>query len=119
MKPRYITLAGIERPLYFGFNALFRFEKQTGVPFSKVATLFEDITLETLRTMLAIGLEEGARREGVAYDLTLDQLTDALDEFGIAGFDQVLEPLMSFFVPTDEADEGAAVVGEPGEDPAV
>lgn len=111
MKPRHIELLGQERPVYFGFNALHKVEKATGVTFARIAELFEDISVETLVLMLHVALEEGARKEGTTNDLTQEDLYDALDEYGFDRLDEVIESLTSFFVPT--AAEGST--DEPGE----
>jgi len=102
MKPRYIKFAGKKRPVYFGFNALWRIEQQTGIPFSKIQELFENISLDTLVLMLHVSLDEGARKDSEEFDLTKEQVIDALDDYGIERMDEIIEVIVSFLVPIEE-----------------
>jgi hypothetical protein len=112
MKPRYLSLAGQERPLYFGFNALWKVEKATGVPFARIADLFIDLTFETLLIMLEAALQDGARREGLDYTLTREELADALDDYGMDRFDEIITALTSFMIK----DTGEGVQEASGEE---
>jgi len=105
MKPRYIEFAGKKRPVYFGFNALWRIEQQTGIPFSKIQELFENISLDTLVLMLYVSLHEGARKEGKECELTKDQVIDALDDYGIDRMDEIIEVIVSFLIPAEEGEK--------------
>jgi hypothetical protein len=102
MKPRYIQFAGEKRPVYFGFNAIWRIEQETDIPFSKIQDLFQDIKLDTLIMLLHVSLEEGARKEGQKFELTKEQVVDGLDEYGVDRIEEIIDVIMSFLVPTEE-----------------
>lgn len=99
MKPRYIDFAGSNRPVYFGFNALFLLEKEAGI---KLNDAIGDVSFDLAAQMLIIGLKEGARKEKQEFDLSIEEVRDGMDEYGIDRLDEIIEVLMEFFTKGDE-----------------
>jgi len=105
MAPKEITLDGVKYPVYFGYNALLKVERATGIPFARIGELFAEVSLENLALMVRIAIEEGARKaKEPAPELTEETILDALDASGDEGFADMIEALTSFLF----AGEGGA-----------
>jgi hypothetical protein len=80
MDYQIVKIAGKNLPLYFGFNALRKFCRNTGTSLSKLQTLGNDMTLDDALQLIVVGVEEGVRKAGTGEFLTADELGDLLDE---------------------------------------
>ncbi len=80
MDYQIVKIAGKNFPLYFGFNALRKFCRNTGTSLSKLQTLGEDMTLDDALQLIVVGLEEGVRKAGTGEIVTPDEMGDLLDE---------------------------------------
>ena len=72
-----IKFAGKERPVKYGFNALALYSEKEERGLSSIG---EDMTIPEMLSFVEVGLMEGARVAGDKYDLTREQIADALDE---------------------------------------
>ena len=79
MDYQIVKIAGKNLPLYFGFNALRKFCRNTGTSLSKLQTLGNDMTLDDALQLIVVGVEEGVRKAGTGEILTADELGDLLD----------------------------------------
>ena len=80
MNYEIVRIGKYEYPIFFGFNALRKFCKITGVSLSKITQLGDDIGLDDALQLIAVGIEEGNRKSGKSRSLTVDELGDLLDE---------------------------------------
>ena len=75
-----IDFAGKKYPIFFGFNGLRKYCAQTGTSLNKLMTLGQDTTLDQALRLVLVGIEEGCRKSGQEFNLTLDELGDMLDQ---------------------------------------
>lgn len=76
----HIEIAGKSYPIKYGFNALRIFTAQTGISFQEIGNLSEGITLEQAICLMYAGLKDGARVEKAEFTMTIDDISDLLDE---------------------------------------
>jgi hypothetical protein len=96
MLAKHIDFAGSEMPIYFGNKALYLIEKQSGVPFSQIDTLFDNMTLETMCMIIKIALQEGARKEKKPFEMSDDDILDAMDEMSNEQLFDMIRVISSF-----------------------
>lgn len=78
---REITIRGNVCPIHFGLKAINDFAKRTGKDFSTTITTTDAIaTFESLAGITALGLNEGARQQGLKERYTEDDVWDFFDE---------------------------------------
>ena len=75
-----IELANKKYPIFFGFNGLRKYCAKTGTSLNKLMTLGQDMTLDEALQLVLVGIEEGCRKSGQEFKLTIDELGDILDE---------------------------------------
>ncbi len=76
-----LIIDGQAYPIHFGLRALNDFAKKTGADFNTVITTAEAVgTLDALASLTALGLNEGARIEGIDERYTEDEVWDWFDE---------------------------------------
>tara|TARA_R100000655_G_scaffold49314_1_gene86882 strand:+ start:102 stop:518 length:417 start_codon:yes stop_codon:yes gene_type:complete len=80
MKYDIVKIANKDFPLFFGFNGLRKYCAKTGTSLNKLMTLGDNMTLDQALQLVLVGIEEGCRKSGKDFDLTIDQLGDLLDE---------------------------------------
>ena len=71
MNYEIVEIANKKFPIFFGFNGLRKYCGKTGTSLNKLMTLGQDMTL--------VGIEEGCRKSGQEFKLTIDELGDMLD----------------------------------------
>ena len=75
-----IELANKKYPIFFGFNGLRKYCAKTGTSLNKLMSLGQDMTLDEALQLVLVGIEEGCRKSGQEFKLTIDELGDILDE---------------------------------------
>lgn len=76
-----IIIRGKACPIHFGLRAINDFAKRTGKDFSTAITTTDAIaTFESLAAITALGLNEGARQQGLKDRYTEDDIWDFFDE---------------------------------------
>tara|TARA_R100000742_G_C4274582_1_gene94624 strand:+ start:205 stop:558 length:354 start_codon:yes stop_codon:yes gene_type:complete len=85
-----IELGGEKYPLFFGFNGLRKYCALTGTSLNALMNLGQDITLDEALKLVLVGIEEGCRKSGQTFDLTIDELGDTLDQ-DMTGLTRALE----------------------------
>jgi len=75
-----VKIGGEERPLKFGFNTLAEFGRKTGITLSGLQTLGTTLTIADVITLIWCGLKEGARKEGIPFDVDEYTVGERLDE---------------------------------------
>ena len=96
MLAKHIDFAGAEMPIYFGNKALYLIEKQSGVPLSQIDTLFDNMTLETMCMIIKVALQEGARKEKQPFEMSDDDIFDAMDEMSPEQLVDLISVISSF-----------------------
>lgn len=79
MNYEIIEIAGKKFPIFFGFNGLRKYCGMTGTPLQKLMTLGQEMTLDQALKLVLVGIEEGCRKSGQEFKLTIDELGDMLD----------------------------------------
>lgn len=74
-----IELGGKKYPIFFGFNGLRKYCGLTGTSLNKLMSLGQDMTLDEALKLVLVGIEEGCRKSGEEFNLTIDDLGDTLD----------------------------------------
>jgi len=74
-----IKIASKSYPVFFGFNGLRKYCGKTGTSLNKLMNLGQDMTLDQALQLVLIGIEEGCRKSGQEFNLTIDELGDMLD----------------------------------------
>ena len=104
------------RPVRFGYGAIYQFEKKTG---ESVLKLLEDISAGNIRLSAVIdltyaGLLNGAKANGLRPDFTADDVAQWFDDTEPAFIEQLLTHLANSFPQTTNTDAatGGAPVGE-------
>ena len=67
-------------PIRFGMNALRIYCKQTNRSLNDLQKLGQDMSLDDAVQLMFAGLRDGSRVAGKEFTLTIDDLTDILDE---------------------------------------
>ena len=90
MKYELVELGGKNFPIFFGFNGLRKYCGITGTSLNKLMSLGQDMTLAQALTLVLVGIEEGCRKSGQEFTLTIDELGDMLDS-DMSGLTRALE----------------------------
>ena len=90
MNYEIVELGGKNYPIFFGFNGLRKYCGKTGTSLNKLMTLGQDMTLDEALTLVLVGIEEGCRKSGEGFSLTIDELGDMLDS-DMSGLTRALE----------------------------
>jgi hypothetical protein len=82
MKPAtFIRLSdGGELPFSFGMAALSNFLEEEGMTLTDLGALQENLTLARIMRILHHGFRDGHRREGLPYQLKIDDIGDLMDD---------------------------------------
>jgi hypothetical protein len=79
MNYEIVEIANKKFPIFFGFNGLRKYCGKTGTSLNKLMTLGQDMTLDQALQLVLVGIEEGCRKSGQEFNLTIDELGDMLD----------------------------------------
>jgi len=90
MNYEIVEIAGKQYPLFFGFNGLRKYCAKTGTSLNKLMSLGQEMTLDQALTLVLVGIEEGCRKSGQEFNLTIDELSDKLDT-DMTGLTKALE----------------------------
>lgn len=74
-----VNLGGADRPVSFGFAAMIKFGKISGRELKEISEIAE-FDLEEIIQLSWAGLSDGARRKNQAFEHTLEDVCDWLDE---------------------------------------
>ena len=74
-----VKLGKKEFPMYFGFNALRKFCRQTGTTLNELSNFGNAMSLDDIVELIFCGTAEGHRRAGVEFNMTSDDIADLLD----------------------------------------
>lgn len=85
-----VEIANKKFPIFFGFNGLRKYCGKTGTSLNKLMTLGQDMTLDQALQLVLVGIEEGCRKSGQDFNLTIDELGDMLD-IDMEGLSRALE----------------------------
>jgi hypothetical protein len=85
-----VEIADKKFPIFFGFNGLRKYCGKTGTSLNKLMTLGQDMTLDQALQLVLVGIEEGCRKSGQEFNLTIDELGDMLD-IDMDGLSRALE----------------------------
>ena len=75
-----IKIADKTFSIKFGMNALRIFCKRTGKNLNDLQTLGQGMSLDEACHLILSGIEDGSRKAGQDFELTVDELSDLLDE---------------------------------------
>jgi len=79
----YVKLGGEEYPVKFGFNAVRLYCDDTGIKLGAITDVFgPDGTLTNLIKLAWYGLRDGSRSGKKPFELTIDDVSDLMDEQG-------------------------------------
>ena len=67
-------------PIRYGMNSLRIFCNRTGMKLNDLQSLGSNISLEDACQLILAGVEDGSRKAGKDFTLTIDQLSDLLDD---------------------------------------
>ena len=90
MNYEIVKFAGKNYPIFFGFNGLRKYCGMTGTSLNKLMSLGQDMTLDEALKLVLVGIEEGCRKSGEDFELTIDELGDMLDS-DMGGLTRALE----------------------------
>ncbi len=78
----YIQFGENQYPVSFGYGALMAYEKATGSPVSTLFAAFSkgESSITDIATLIACGLENGARKAGDPQPYTPQDVADLLDD---------------------------------------
>lgn len=79
MKYDIINIGKKDLPCYFGFNALRKYCRKTGMSLNELSTLGNNMSLDDIVELIFAGTQEGHRRAGVDFNMTSDDIADLLD----------------------------------------
>ena len=74
-----VKLGKKDLPMYFGFNALRKYCRMSGVTLNELANFGNTMTLDDAVNLIFCGIQEGHRRAKVDFELTTDEVADLLD----------------------------------------
>lgn len=81
MTTKTVELGGESRPIKFGFNALIEFSEMTGRTIEQLNTInTSSISMKDLLLLCWCALKQGARREKIPFDVTVEDVGDWLDD---------------------------------------
>lgn len=95
----YITIADKEYPVSFGAGTLYRYERETGKSITQIA----ESPYSNVLDLSYYAFQAGARKARQAFDLSMDEFLDLLDEEPNA-FDK-LTALFNEAMPAGAPDE--------------
>tara|TARA_R100000781_G_scaffold78040_1_gene48376 strand:- start:1133 stop:1477 length:345 start_codon:yes stop_codon:yes gene_type:complete len=90
MNYEIVELGGKKFPIFFGFNGLRKYCALTGTSLNKLMSLGQDMTLDEALKLVLVGIEEGCRKSGEDFKLSIDDLGDMLDT-DMGGLTRALE----------------------------
>lgn len=97
----HIDVGGRQRPLRFGQNALGDFCDVRAITLAEMGDRLQAARLNDLKVLLWAGLKDGARKEGLSFDATPDDVGDWIDEDGQG----VYEAVFAHFVASQPQEE--------------
>lgn len=74
-----IKIGGEDRPIHFGWFAFSVFEKETGISFTKMGDIAQDMKVDTLVSFIYAGLMGGANKTKVKPNFIKEDIFDWLD----------------------------------------
>lgn len=84
MEYEIVIFGKTEMPVFFGFNALRKYCRNTGTTLQQLTSMGENLTLDDAVQLCLVGLEEGARKAKKDFSLNADDVADLLDESATA-----------------------------------
>lgn len=75
-----INIGGQSRPIRFGFAAIMSIEKATGQSVGKFLKNLEDFSITSTVQIVHAGLQDGARKAKMPFDVSLEEVADWIDE---------------------------------------
>lgn len=75
-----ITINGKELPIRFGMNALRIFGKNTNTSLNDMQNLGADMKLDDSIHLIKAGLEDGHRKAGKPFSITVEDISDWMDD---------------------------------------
>ena len=87
-----VKLGKKDMPMYFGFNALRKFCRNTGTTLNQLSNFGTSLSLDDIVELVYCGCAEGHRRACVEFKMTSDDIADLLD-----GDSKGLEKAMELF----------------------
>ena len=98
-----IIIQGTPRPIHFGLRAIDEFAKQRGAEFGQAVASTDALgSLDSIVSLTATGLNEGARRAGDDSRYTEDEVWDIFDEItegcyngSVAHYDELSQDIIS------------------------
>lgn len=95
-----VEIGGKLRPVKFGFAALMEFTEANGYTMADLDTLGESMKLKDALFLVWCGLKHGARVEKKAFEETLEEVADWLDDQPEA-MENVLNVFAQSFSPSE------------------
>jgi hypothetical protein len=78
---KFVNIGGEPRPIKFGFNALMEFGDITNRTVDAINKINPaSLTMRDLLTLCWCALKQGARKEQVAFDATIEDIGDWMDD---------------------------------------
>lgn len=75
-----ITIKGKELSISYGMNALRIFCKETNKTLNDLSLIGVDMTLDDSVHLIKAGLQDGHRRAGQPFSITIEEISDWLDD---------------------------------------
>lgn len=95
-----VEIGGKQRPVKFGFAALMEFTEANGYTMADLDTLGESMKLKDALFLVWCGLKHGARVEKQAFEETIEEVADWLDDQPEA-MENVLNVFSQSFSPSE------------------
>jgi len=95
-----VEIGGKQRPVKFGFAALMEFTEANGYTMADLDTLGESMKLKDALFLVWCGLKHGARVEKQAFEETIEEVADWLDDQPEA-MENVLNVFAQSFSPSE------------------
>lgn len=95
-----VEIGGKLRPVKFGFAALMEFTEANGYTMADLDTLGESMKLKDALFLVWCGLKHGARVEKQAFEQTIEEVADWLDDQPEA-MENVLNVFSQSFSPSE------------------
>lgn len=76
----FVKINGKDFPIKFGFNALRKYSDATNTSLSDLDKLGSQMTLNEALLLIYYGLEDGYRASKQPCEITIDDLSDLIDE---------------------------------------
>lgn len=81
MSTKFVNVGGESRPVKFGFNALIEFSESTGRTIEDLNNInINSFSLRDLMLLCWCALKQGARKEGLEFDATVEDIGDWMDD---------------------------------------